>query len=289
MRYIQSLFVGFLITGTHLIQAQERVDPGKVYKSGEVIQASLLGVSTKVPNGWVGYLPRETEIFVLTKENNEGSEVYVFGRENSYEQIEQNWRKGLTLSPSISIVVKEEINKKENLRYANVEYTGTTGGQRSGWVAASCGDYGICTTWLLLSANKGLEQNMAMLLELVPEVDYAQPKSLAELQPELDWNAELEGKYLYSKKNQGGQKTVFQLWLNADHSFSSKAVPLAWADNNKKYSGKKKGAWSTTKRDGQDFLVLNYEKLEPVIITLKKQVDNVLLNGEAMFVTSEFK
>ncbi len=288
MRYIQTTLMATLLIMAYCVNAQERVAPSKYYKSGEAINAPRLGVGFVIPSGWVGYLPQETEILILTKENNEGSEVYVFGRENSYNQIEQNWQTGLSLSPSISIIVKEEIQRQGELRYANIEYTGTGGGQRRGLAVASCGDYGICTTWLLLSVNKGFEENKAMLLELAAQVDYTQPKSLDELQPDLDWNTELEGKYLYSKKNQGGQKTVFQLWLDADHTFTTKAVPMSWTDD-KKYSGKKKGAWSITKREGKDLLVLNYGKLEPVILTLDKVDDNVMLNGEAMFVTNDVK
>ena len=273
----------------HLMNAQDRVDPSKMYKAGEAINAGLLGVSTMVPEGWVGYLPRETEIFVLNKENNEGSEIYVFGRANDYDQIEENWSKGLALSPSINIIVEEEIQRKGNLRYADVKYTGTSGGQRRGSVAASCGEFGVCTTWLLLSANKSFDENNAMLLALVDAVKYSQPKSLAELAPALDWNSELESKYVYSKKAQGGQKTVFQLWTNSDHTFSTKAVPLAWCQGNKKYASKKKGAWSVTKRNGQNLLVLNYDKLEPVIITLTKEEENVIFNDEVMFVINEMK
>ncbi|MEQ9299079.1 MAG: hypothetical protein RIF33_10965 [Cyclobacteriaceae bacterium] len=286
MRYIQAIFIGILLLTSYFTTAQERVAPSKYYKAGEAINAPTLGVGIMIPNGWVGYLPQETEIFILTKENNEGSEVYAFGRENTYDQIEQNWKTGLSLSPSISIIVREEIQRQGELRYANIEFTGTGGGQRRGLAVASCGDYGICTTWLLLSANKSFDDNKTMLLQLVADVDYSQPKSLAELQPDLDWNSELEGKYLYSKKNQGGQKTVFQLWLNGDHTFASKAVPMEWTDGNKKYSGKKKGAWSITKRGGQDLLVLNYGKLEPVILSLSKSAEELLINEQSMFVNN---
>lgn len=286
MKYLPSILLVLFVSGSHLITAQERVDSGKMYKAGEPINAPLLGVNTKVPTGWVGYLPRETEIFVFNKENNEGSEIYVFGRENDYEQIERNWKNGLSLSPTIDIIVNEEIQKNGAVRYANIDFTGTQGGQRRGLAVASCGEYGICTTWLLLSANKTFDENKRLLLQVVADVDYSQPKSLEELAPKLDWNTELEGKYLYSKKNQGGQKTVFQLWLNADHSFTSKAVPLSWSDDNKKYSGKKNGSWSITRRDGQDYLVLGYSKLEPVILTLTRSGEEFLINDQSMFITN---
>ncbi|MEM9053546.1 MAG: hypothetical protein AAGC47_15940 [Bacteroidota bacterium] len=269
---------------------QERVDPNKVYKSGEKINAPLFGISLDIPEGWVGYLAREAQIFVLNKANNEGTEVFTFARENTLDQIKMNLRKGLNLSPSIQLKVDTNIEETDGMLSAPVSFTGTTGGQRKAHVYAKCGDYGVCATLLLASLRSSLEQNKDDIKALIESMVFEAPTPIEKLEPGIDWSGFLEAKYLYSKASTGGQKSVIQIWLNRDHSFSSKAMPQEWSTTpSKKYAGKQKGNWTVTRRNNTDFLVLNYNKLDQILVSLSVDVDgeNYFLNETGFFIIDQ--
>lgn len=42
-----------------------RLQPGKMYEPGETLYAPRFGFIAKVPEGWEGILPRESEVFLL--------------------------------------------------------------------------------------------------------------------------------------------------------------------------------------------------------------------------------
>ncbi len=265
--------------------AQDRVDPNKAYKSGETLNAPLFGISMDIPEGWVGYLAREAEIFVLNKANNEGAEVFTFARENTLEQIKKNLKTGLNLSPTVRLKVDAEIEEKDGILSAPVSYTGTTGGQRKAYTFARCSNYGVCATLLLASPISSLDDNRIAIEAMIRSIAFEEPTPVEQLEQSIDWNSFLENKYLYSKTGTGGQKGVVQLWLNADHSFSSKSLPNAWATTpSKKYSGRQKGNWLVTRKGDKDLLILNYNKLDQVTIVLNQDGNSHFLNELVFFV-----
>jgi hypothetical protein len=60
--------------------AKKRIQPGRMYNSQDTLFSPSYGFTSQVPVGWVGTLPRETEVFLLTTGNGGFGEIYVFGR-----------------------------------------------------------------------------------------------------------------------------------------------------------------------------------------------------------------
>ena len=76
-----SLFLLAIATSGQLFaqSTKNRLQPGRLYSPGEEIYAPKFGFTSRVPEGWVGALPRETEVFLLNANKGFFGEMYVFG------------------------------------------------------------------------------------------------------------------------------------------------------------------------------------------------------------------
>jgi hypothetical protein len=95
-----------ILTGSPFCLGQIR--PGQLYDSGEEIYGPKLGVTTKIPEGWAGVLPMNTEVFLLMPKNNSFGQIYVMGGEDSYEVLKSRWAAGIELDNGVFVKSKEE-------------------------------------------------------------------------------------------------------------------------------------------------------------------------------------
>jgi hypothetical protein len=58
--------------------AQSGVKPGSMYSAGDELNGPIYGVKSKVPVGWSGILPMDSEVFLLVPDGiNADGEIYV--------------------------------------------------------------------------------------------------------------------------------------------------------------------------------------------------------------------
>src|SRR6478735_3402889 len=96
---------GIFLTLQLSAQEKTRLQAGKMYDAGESLFAPRLGFNTKVPAGWQGVLPRDTEVFMLTTTNTSiYGEIYVFGKEQGdLKAMHEAWMKGFDLTETIRL------------------------------------------------------------------------------------------------------------------------------------------------------------------------------------------
>ena len=96
------LLLTFFTLSVGLAQTNKgRIQPGRLYKPGESLYAPRFGFTAKVPEGWEGMLPRETEVFLLMTTTATYGEVFMFGRDKGdLNSMRDAWVKGFELSPT---------------------------------------------------------------------------------------------------------------------------------------------------------------------------------------------
>ena len=67
--------------------AQQRLKPGHVYSAGDSLYGPIYGIKAVVPQGWLGILPRESQVFTLMTETGDQDNIFVFARENDLNTI----------------------------------------------------------------------------------------------------------------------------------------------------------------------------------------------------------
>ena len=83
--------LGVLLPATlHAQLPSNRIKPAEMYHAGDTIRSPRLGVQSKIPDGWAGVLPRDTEVFLLMPQDNTIGEVYVMVNEKMDLQAQRN-------------------------------------------------------------------------------------------------------------------------------------------------------------------------------------------------------
>src|SRR5688572_2489739 len=122
-------------------QSKKRLQPGKLYESGEQIYAPRYGFNAVVPAGWEGTLPRDTEIFLLMPDSiSVGGEVFTFATDKKdLASVKEGWIKGANLSDNIVIKAKGEIATQGDMISSEVEAVGDQVNKGyKGFIAARC-------------------------------------------------------------------------------------------------------------------------------------------------------
>ena len=260
--------------------AQQTISPGQVYNPGEKIYAPKLGFEAVIPEGWMGTLPQNSSIFLLSSLKGLDGQIYVLGDTTDFETMKAGWVRGLDLDETR--VLKSDGNVEEvNGRLVSTVIL--TGGQNlayTGFIAARCGEYGRCVSALLTCEVNYLAEMKVSVNEFLDNLTFVDPVMMNEYEG-FDWRLFLGNKQLVHYDNVIGSKSVNEVWLCEDGTFLSKLKRTGVVKGDiGNYKGKNKGTWTTSSFGQTGTLTLNFDKLPPVEVELLIEDDHIFLNGK---------
>jgi len=266
--------------------AQNRVQPGRLYQSGEEIISPKFGFRAMIPEGWSGFLPQGTEVFALNKNNGTSSQVLVFGRENSdLSTLKAAWREGMDLSSAIHVKA-DEITGEGDMIYADIVTEGKSVDRNNkGAIIGRCGPYGTCITLFLAAPVDYYDQIREEMMRLMQSGTFSEPGD-ADIYVHFDWKKFLSNKILVAFELQELSRRQNQVDLCADGTFSSVVRQTGWFNQgDTSYKGKNTGTWSVSTIGPQTTLTLNFndKKLSAIEIELKIEDEKIFANGRRYY------
>ena len=266
------------------LNAQSKLVPSKHYSSGDELYGAKSGVKSVVPQGWSGMLPRDSEIFLLLPEDGSNGEIYITVDQGiSEDQRKSNWLGGLELGNGNVLKSDGKIFQRGKSLASQVILEQKTMDTRD-YIESQCGSYGMCVSAILLGAPQDFEKMQKALYEFMDGITWVEPNLDADY-GDFNWNEYLAGKHLLNYDYVPNAKAENDIWLCPDSSFTTKLKRGGLLkDQAKNYKGTKKGTWETSSVGQTGVLTLNFEKLQPLKVSLKIDDDRILLNDKRHFV-----
>jgi len=268
-------------------QKKSRLQPGKMYEPGETLYAPRFGFIAKVPVGWEGVLPRESEVFLLTTTTATYGEIFVFGREHGdYKSMQDTWIKGVDLSETIRIkAIKPTIQDDLLLSEITAEGEYINKGFK-GFVVARCSPSGPCVTTLMTAPVQYYEAVKTTVTEFMKSSTFEAPSN-ASPYADFDWQDFLSNKVLVTYASAQGGSKENMIHLCKDGSFTATLKKKGFfKEQNPAYKGNLSGQWSA-KGDGEKAtlqFIFSNKSLSPVEVPLTINDEKVMSNGERYFV-----
>jgi hypothetical protein len=288
-RIIDCAIVCFLVAVNSFAQElpSNRLKPGTLYHPGDSIKSPRLGLSARIPEGWDGVLPRDTEVFLLMPNTNIVGEMFILVNENlDLAGQRKRWESGAELAPGLKLQVDGDITVREgDILSANGKAVGAqANAQNRACLEAKCSPYGFCVVALAITDNASLERVKQALQALVSSISFKKPSTDSPYK-NFDWKPFLSGKILLGINQEEGGKKEDEVDLCADGTFESRITRTGiFKGQAKKYQGKKSGKWDV-KSDGEKAtLTFAFEKLDPVEIELLAKDEEIYIRGARYFV-----
>lgn len=277
---MKNLLVIFLISLSIVSPAQQKITPGQVYNAGDKIYAPKLGFEATIPVGWMGTLPQNSSIFLLSSLKGLDGQIYVLGDTTDFETMKIGWLRGLDLDETRVLKSDGNVEVQNGRLVSTVILTGGQNVSYTGFIAARCGDYGRCVSALLTCEVKYLEEMKKSVNEFLDNLSFVNPVNTNEYEG-YDWRLFLGNKQLVHYDNVVGSKSVNEIWLCEDGTFLSKLKRTGVVKGDiGSYKGKHKGTWKTSSIGQTGTLTLSFNKLPPVEVELLIEDDHIFLNGK---------
>jgi hypothetical protein len=292
-RFIQfhTILLGcFLTFSAHAQLPTNRIRPGTMYYAGDTVRSPRLGLQAKIPEGWEGVLPRESEVFLLVS-NTVNGEIYVAANENIDRETQiKKWKAGMEISEGLRIMPGGEITTRGDILCVVGKVTGTSP-NTSGkiYLEAKCSPYGFCITYMLTCDPASYEKVKGALQSMVDNTTFSKPSNES---PYLhfNWRKFLSGKVLLNIDYEETSKREDEVNLCADGTFQSDITRRGvFKDQSKDYKGKKKGTWDVKSNGEKAALTFTFEKLQPVTINLEIVSEELHANGRRYFLGNSEK
>ncbi len=289
MKVLTLLFCLFIV-GSFQANAQQkksRLQPGRMYKAGETLYAPRFGFIAKVPEGWEGVLPRESEVFLLTTTTATYGEIFVFGREHGdLNSMQEGWIKGVDLSETIRIKAIKP-TQQDGLLFSEITAEGEYINKGfKGFAISRCSPSGPCVTTLMTAPVQYYEAVKNTVTEFMKSSTFEAPSN-ASPYADFDWQDFLSNKVLVTYASAQGGSKENMIHLCRDGSFTATLKKKGFfKEQNPAYKGNLAGQW-TAKGDGEkatiQFIFTN-KSLAPVEVPLTINDEKVTSNGERYFV-----
>lgn len=292
---LTSLAFCTMISAISIAQVKKpRIKPGQMYEAGETIYAPRFGFTAKIPEGWEGSLPRESEIFLLhTVINDIYGEIFLFGREQGdLTTLQEGWKKGVDLSESIKLIAKDPAIAGDLLSTEVVGGgTNINRGQR-GFAAARCNPNGPCVIALSIVPTQFYDQVKNTVVKFMNAATFSVPSN-ASPYADLDWREYLSDKSLVTFAYVEGGSKDSQIDLCGNGTFTASIKKSGFLKSqNPQYSGKLSGTWVTSSAGETAtirFTFTSKKDLPPLEVNVYIKDDNVYFNDERYFVGQSTK
>ena len=279
------LLAFLILTVSAYSQKVERLRPGHRYGPGETIQAPYFGFTSKIPEGWEGVLPRDTEAFLMLPMSGEMGEIYVFGNtDDNVEKLKQRWTAGTDMGSNIKLKAKGQIMQRGEAWGVEGFLSGSTNqADRKIYAEAKCSSYGVCVTFLMLSDRQRYEPVKKALQAFVDASSLSEPR-IVSLYEGFDWKEFLTDKVLMTYFTAEKQRSMNEVHFCANGTFYSNIKRKGLLKTElKEYQGSKTGTWTVTAGQRAE-LTLTFPKAPPATIELYIDDEKVYANGERHFV-----
>jgi hypothetical protein len=287
-RFLFTCLVFFNVLQGFAQNNKGRLQPGRLYEPGETLYAPRFGFIAKVPEGWEGMLPRETEVFLLMTTTSTYGEVFMFGREKGdLTSMREAWIKGFVLSETMRLKATAPIIADEMLmgeviiegEYINKAF--------KGFAVAKCNPSGPCITTLMVAPEQYYEAVKATVVQVMRTSSF-EPPSTASPYAKFDWNEFLSNKVLVTYGFEQGGSKESEIHLCADGTFSADIKKTGFMKNqNPEYRGRSAGKWTVTGTGPSATIQFTFsgKKSIPVLeAPVLIEDEKVLSNGERYFV-----
>ncbi|HTE31278.1 MAG TPA: hypothetical protein VK666_12945 [Chryseolinea sp.] len=271
----------------HAQLPSNRIKPGVMYHAGDTVRSPRIGLTTRIPAGWSGVLPREEEVFLLAPENGSIGEIYVMVNEKTNLQTQrQRWEKGMNLADGLRLESTGEITPR------GTEVIGTMGkmvGNNANqqfkiYLEAKCSPAGFCVSYVATADPASFENVKSALQAFVDNTVFTTPSNESPY-TNFDWKVFLSGKVLLGIGYEGKSKREDEVSLCADGTFRSNITRTGiFKGQAKEYQGKKKGKWDVTSVKEKATITFTFEKLPPVEIGIEAKDEEIYVRGQRYFV-----
>lgn len=283
LQNIKTVIVFILVCMHSVAFSQERIQPGKIYEPGETIHAPAVGLTSVIPEGWAGYLPTDTEMFLLANlENPEGS-IYAFAFDDTMEDIKARLDLNIKFEVENGIELARRGDPFMRGEVLAVELVvKNSSNNLLGYAEAKCADYGWCVMYLMVTPEYIYEESKEGLISFMDKSLLTEP-SLGTLYDDFDWAEKLKNRFIATYISNPYVKKNNQVWLCADGTFKSKIQQKGFGDLSKKYKGNGSGTWEGRGVGPTGELILNFKKAEPVTVKLEIKEDKLYVEGERYY------
>src|SRR6478609_4694741 len=204
-----------------IAQKQNRLQPGKMYAAGETLYSPKFGFTAKVPTGWEGILPRDTEVFLLTTTTDIYGEIYVFGRDHGdLASMKAEWMKGVELSQGIRMKAVNPTIQGDLLTSEITAEGDYVNKGNKGFAASKCGPAGTCVTTLMVAPVQFYESVKKTVTDFMSTSTLGAP-STASPYEDFDWQEFLSNKLIVTFASAEGGSKESMIHLCKDGSFTA--------------------------------------------------------------------
>ncbi len=276
-----------VLCGVLCLQAQDRVQAAKEYLAGDEFYAPVNGIKFKMPDGWSGYIPMDTDVLSLRLDSARELDIMVRAYEDGLDNIKARWDKGVELARGIFAQPQGEFKKVGDRIVGSFSFSNDK--SRMGHSLAICGPFGKCATMIVLVPTPSHTKYKDLLTGVADNLTFVEP-TLESFDADYDWSTELRGKYLVLYEGTNTSLKANHIWLCPDGTFQS----LAERRGDMKgqagpYKGKQKGTYRLMGVGPQGRLILEFKKAEALDITLTRKDEIVYLNGDRYNVANNTK
>lgn len=271
---------------------KSRLQPGRLYEGGETLFAPRLGFTARVPDGWQGLLPQETEVFSLSSMTSTFGEMYVFGREQGdLAAMQASWGKGIDFTESIRLKAIDPVIKNGILSSEVIgEGDAVNRGNRA-FAIARCNPSGPCVTLLMLAPKQFYDAVSNVAIKFMESGSFEAPSNVP-IHADLDWKEFLSNKSLLAYVDVNGGSKENTVNFCADGTFTSSVKKKGFLKKeNPKYNGNNAGQWTTEGIGEQTRLRLTFKKKDvpPLEVVLTIKDEKIFANGERYFIAQSTK
>jgi len=287
-------FIIFLIAATVFHPAwgqssKKKIQPGRMYNSLDTLYAPSYGFTSQVPVGWVGTLPRESEVFLLTTGNGGFGEMYVFGRAaTDLQQLLELWKQGVDVTDKLRLKAIDPKVSGQILQSEVVADGDYVQRKSRAFAATKCGNQGTCITVLAVGTEESYANVSNAALEFLQKGTFEVP-SFASPYENFDWKEFLSNKLMITYDEVLGGARQTQINLCEDGTFSANVKKRGIMRNtNPEYKNRMSGTW-TVVGDGPEAtlnLTFNKKGLSPLTVPLTLR-DEELYVGDERYYASE--
>ena len=265
-----------------------RLKPATMYSAGDTVYSARLGIKAKIPQGWQGVLPRDTEVFLLMPVDNIIGEIYVAVNDGlNLQTQEERWKKGWEISPGLSLQADGPISKRgDGVIAATAKMVGANANnnQTKAYLEAKCSPSGFCVVYMLTTDVSFFDRVKYSLQQFVDNTTFVAPSNRSPYE-NFDWKKFLSSKILLNFDYEKNSKREDEVNLCPDGKFSSRITRTGiFADKSKDYYGKKKGQWDVQSNGSKATVTFTFEKLAPVEVVLEARDEEIYVGSRRYFV-----
>ena len=277
----------FLSLGVYAQLPSNQIKPGTMYYSGDTVRSPRLGLITRIPTGWNGVLPRDTEVFLLMPENNYVGEIYVVVNENTDLQAQRKrWEAGMDLTDGLRLQRDGEIlsRGKDVISVMGKLVGNNANSQGKYYLEAKCSPAGFCVSYISTADAVSFDKVKKAVLEFVENTTFEKPSNESPY-ANFDWEKFLTGKILMSFGYENISKREDQINLCSDGTFRSNIKRTGvFKDQAKSYQGKQRGKWDVKSDGAKATITFTFDKLPPIDVEIEAKDEEIYVRGDRYFV-----